>query len=115
MLFRSVSVHELLFSSLGDRWTYEDEGYANRSLNMYDPLKIWDFAGRMINCVNSRACAELEGNFLGNEYGRIRAGVTQLFRDTVARAESSNGESSGQPTVSESVEQPVEGFVWRIR
>jgi hypothetical protein len=110
---RRVSISSILNTSLGDRWTYDEEGYADRSVNMYDPQKIWNFAGDMIACLDSQACPEGAGNVLGAENGRIGWGDTQLFSDTrpVSLSES-NGTGDHRMITTQ---QPVQGFVWKLR
>ena len=115
---RRVPIGDILFSPLGDRWSYEDEGYPNRNVNMYDPQKIWESSGRIIECLKTRNCSIPESEFLDREFPRLQLGEVQVFRDSVNRRTGETGQENGIGEHSgelEHVTQPVQGFVWYLK
>jgi hypothetical protein len=109
---RRVSLGSLLFSPLGSRWSYADEGYRDRHLNLYDPQRIWDFAGDVLDCLGNGQCQGGAKTFIRARRAAIRPGVTQVFRDNYD-IDVQRGEDHETQTLS--VTQPVSGFVWRQR
>ena len=109
----------LFRSSLGRRWTYEDEGYANRFVSLYDPQKIWEFTGGMMKCLSqTKDCSPELQKLIREEGSLFQMGETQIFRDSVTEEYErpmGDGGSSVKEKITRKVEQPVRGFVWRLR
>jgi len=77
---REVSLGRLLFSGLGSRWTYENEGFPNRRLSLYDPQKIWKFTGEVFRCLaKSPGCPEAVQMLLDSENRLLSRGAPSIF------------------------------------
>lgn len=110
---RQVSLGSLLFTPLGERWTYNEEGYKNRHLDLYDPQKIWEFAGNMLDCLQHKHCAASTTEFLRGHQPELRTGKTEVFRDKYEVTIHTGGDSGDSTNVYD-VEQAVQGIIWRL-
>lgn len=110
---KQVAVGDLLFSSLGQSWTFA--GSANRTLEMVDPQKIWGFLGASMQCLADQKCDRLSAQFLAQEKGRLSVGPLQKFEDVFDREVSHGADSSSSQWITETTIQPVQGLVWRLR
>jgi hypothetical protein len=108
-----VSLGALLLTPLGFRWDYTNEGYRNHYLSLYDPQKIWDFTGEMLDCIQHGNCAVQDRGFYRNHRLALAVGTTQVFRSKYTQLLSDP--AGGDPVKDiHPVRQPVQGIVWKL-
>lgn len=108
---RRVSLPSILFTGLGGSW--EHQGYANRFNTFTDPQLMWDFMGSVRSCLaGERGCNGESAAWASQRHGLLQVGQTEVIRHSAEVTQQFGDEA---PLVmNNQVEQPVEGFIYRL-
>lgn len=106
-----VNLIDLVLGRTGLSWTYE--GYPNREVNMYDPQKIWDFTGHILNCLSGKSCDQSVSTWMQTTPQKLERGQTAIFRDQLEVVFKSQPTSKGEKII-KNIEQKVDGVILRL-
>ncbi len=79
---RPVSATELLFGKDSNTWIHP--GYGSRHMSVYDPHKIWDFIGKVNECLktNKKVCDESVSGWISSQEKALISGPAITYSDT---------------------------------
>jgi len=98
---KKVSPWSILFGDLGKHWHHQ--GFSNREISAYDPMKIWEFTGAVHYCLQSpknlarSGCTSAARAWIAQHGNRLSVGKSERFSHEYSRLVTPIGSGHASP------------------